>query len=111
MRIATITLAAPWPENVAGAMFNRHQPNGLNQIGHHAEVFVMSPRFPRILEKIRPSLKRFRERPSEYEFMGVKFHVFKGRVAHPLWTRWKIAPWWPKLAEWLTSWTVEGRLT
>ena len=91
-------------------MWNLYQPKAINEIGHQAEVFVMSPTYPRFLERFRPSLKRFNDRPAEYDFMGVKFHVIKGWVAHPVFTRWKFSPRFPRLAGRLICWSVESRL-
>lgn len=91
-------------------MWNRHQPAGINEIGHRAEVFVLSPSYPRFLERFRPSLKRFNDRPRQYDFMDVRFHVVKGWVPHPVFVRWKIAARFPRLAGRLISWSVEREL-
>ena len=110
MRIALITLAAPWQDGTPGLIWNRHQPNGINEIGHHAEVFVMSPSFPRFLERFRPTLRKFNDRPHRYDFQGVRFNAIKGWVAHPVLMNTKVSPKFPRLAGRLICWNVERKL-
>lgn len=110
MRIATITLAAPFPEGFTGFMWNVNQPKAINEIGHRGEVFAMSLWGPRFLERWFPKLKRYNDRPAKFEFHGVTFHIFKGIMPPPVWVRWNIANRFPRLAGRLICWSIESRL-
>lgn len=110
MRVATLTLAVPFPEGYTGFMWNVYQPQAINQIGHRGEVFGMTMSGPRLMERWIPKLKRHNDRPDKFEFFDVTFHVTKGYMPPPVWLRWKVAPRYPRLAESLIHWSVESAL-
>ncbi len=101
-RIALVTFSAPSESNPTSGVYNLRLAQALNNAGCVAELFVCSPRVPRMLERVRPALKRLRDRPTEWTFEGVRCHGVPGMYAHPNWVRWKLAPKWPRLAEAMT---------
>ena len=97
-----MTFSAPSDANPTSGVYNLRLAQALNEAGCVAEIFVCSPRVPRMVEWVRPGLKRLRERPTEWTFEGVACHGVPGVYAHPNWVRWKLAPKWPRIAQAIT---------
>lgn len=97
-----MTFSAPSEANPTSGVYNLRLAQALNAAGCVAELFVCSPRVPRMVEWVRPGLKRLRERPTEWTFEGVACHAVPGVYAHPNWVRWKLAMKWPRIAETIT---------
>ncbi|MBL0927337.1 MAG: glycosyltransferase [Phycisphaerales bacterium] len=110
MRIALLTMAAPWQQMPLLGVYTRHMAHALNEIGHPTEVFTPTMSSPRFVERFVPKLKRFNDRPDHYEYDGVRFHSIKGYMPHQVYLRWKVSPRFPRLSARLIGATVTGGL-
>ncbi len=109
-RVALLTLAAPWEQLPMSAVYWPPMMRALCASGVHAEVFYIGMLPPPLMRFFSARARRFKRRPAEYEYQGVRFHATKGFFPHPVWLRWKVAPRMPGLASRLIRRAVLSRL-
>lgn len=98
MRIALCTQAAPWERQPRSGLYNLRLAAAICAAGHRCDIFALSMKGPRLLERWIPKLGEFNARPDEYVYQGVHFHTIRGYLPHPNALRWKVAPRFPRIA-------------
>ncbi len=98
IRIALCTQAAPWEGQPRSGLYNLRLAAALCDGGHRCDIFALTMKGPRFLERWVPKLAEFNARPDEYVYEGVRFHTIRGYLPHPNAVRWKIAPRFPAIA-------------
>jgi len=71
-------MAVPWAAAVRLGLYNVRQASALTELGAPTRLFALSPRIPAALAALHPTLRRFRNRPTEYEFEGVPVRTVRG---------------------------------
>ncbi len=115
MRIALLTMSAPWSGNTLSGPYNNTQARALNAAtvdGRPVVCEIFSPTLggPRLLEPLLPKLRAFNARPAIDTYLGVRTHTFKGLFPKPPTVRWKLTPIHPALAAWTIARPVERAL-